>query len=269
MNNRGKSSDIYGVTAECIAYGGKKPRNVLLNLINTSFEHCLLQDLLKIGTLTRIFKNKGLIIDAKNYRGITITPTLSKIVETIIEFLINPTILSVQNPLQRGFTEHSTPLISSLMLEEVGWENKDNRKPTIIGMLDAKSAFDVVRHANLIRKLYHYGISKQCILMIDSLYRNATTKIKWKGEFSEGFKFEQGVRQGGTLSADLCKIYVNHLLDILNCAGVGANIGSIKCCAPTCADDIVLTGSNPQDIQAMINIAYNNEKDIHYNRPKV
>ena len=34
--NRGKSSDIYGVTAECIAYGGEKLRNVLLNLINTS-----------------------------------------------------------------------------------------------------------------------------------------------------------------------------------------------------------------------------------------
>jgi hypothetical protein len=25
--NRGKSSDIYGVTAECIAYGGEKLRN--------------------------------------------------------------------------------------------------------------------------------------------------------------------------------------------------------------------------------------------------
>lgn len=158
--NRGKSSDIYGVTAECIAYGGEKLRNVLLNLINTSFEHCLLPDLSKIGTLTPIFKNKGMIIDAKNYRGITITPMLSKIVETIIKFRINPTILSVQNPLQRGFTEHSTPLISSLMLEEVGRENKDNKEPTIIGMLDAKSAFDVVRHANLIRRLYHYGVSK-------------------------------------------------------------------------------------------------------------
>jgi hypothetical protein len=92
--------------------------------------------------------------------------------------------------------------------------------------------------------------------MIDNLYRNATTKIKWKREFSEEFKIEQGVRQCGTLSADLYKIYVNQLLDILDCAGVGANIGSIKCCAPTCADDIALIGSNPQDIQTMINIAY-------------
>ena len=62
--------------------------------------------------------------------------------------------------------------------------------------------------------------------------------------------------KGGTLSADLYKIYVNHLLDILDCAGVGTKIGSINCCAPTCADDIALTGSNPQDIQTMINIAY-------------
>jgi hypothetical protein len=125
-------------------------------------------------------------IDAKNYRGITITSTLSKIVETIIKFRINPTILSIQNPLQRGFTEHSTPLISSLMLEEVGRENEDNKEPTIIGMLDAKSAFVVVRHANLIRRLYHYGISKQCILMIDNLYRNATTKIKMERRILRG-----------------------------------------------------------------------------------
>jgi hypothetical protein len=112
--NRGKSSDIYGVTAECIAYGGEKLRNVLLNLINTSFEHCLLPDLLKIGTLTPIFKNKGMIIDAKNYRGIIITPTLSKIIETIIKFRINPTILSVQNPLSAvtPYMSLNLPLLS-------------------------------------------------------------------------------------------------------------------------------------------------------------
>jgi hypothetical protein len=51
-------------------------------------------------------------------------------------------------------------------------------------------------------------------------------------------------------------LHVFTVLDILDCAGVGAKIGSIKCCAPTCADDIALTGNNPQYIQTMINIAY-------------
>jgi hypothetical protein len=30
---------------------------------------------------------------------------------------------------------------------------------------------------------------------------------------------------------------------------------SIACCAPTCADDIALAGSNPLDIQILVNIA--------------
>ena len=96
-------------------------------------------------------------------------------------------------------------------------------------MLDAKSAFDVVRHTNLIRKLYHYRISTQSILLIDSLYRNATTKIKWKDQLSEEFKIEQGDRQGGTLSADLYKIYINQLLDLMQESNLGAKIGNINC----------------------------------------
>jgi hypothetical protein len=35
---------------------------------------------------------------------------------------------------------------------------------------------------------------------------------------------EQGVRQGGTLSADLYKVYVNPLLDILSNSGLGGKL---------------------------------------------
>lgn len=35
-------------------------------------------DIIKFGTVTPVFKNKGNKNDAKNYRGITITPTLSR-----------------------------------------------------------------------------------------------------------------------------------------------------------------------------------------------
>jgi hypothetical protein len=49
-------------------------------------------------------------------------------------------------------------------------ENKDLKRPTYIAMLDAKSAFDVVVHANLIRRLHQYEFSDQSILLINSLY---------------------------------------------------------------------------------------------------
>jgi hypothetical protein len=46
-------------------------------------------------------------------------------------------------------------------------------------------------------------------------FSNAKTSIKWKGYISESFHIEQGVRQGGILSADLYKIYVDPLLQYI------------------------------------------------------
>jgi hypothetical protein len=75
---------------------------------------------------------------------------------------------------------------------------------------------------------------------------------------------EQGVRQGGALSADLYKVYVNPLLDILSNSGLGGKIGNINCCAPTCADDVALIANNPFDIQTMVDIAVDFRKREGY-----
>ena len=103
-------------------------------------------DSLKIGTLFPVFKNKGDIKSAKNYRGITVTPTFSKIMEKIIKIRENQKIMEIQNHLQRGFTENSAPLLCELFIEEYERENKDLNSPTYIGLLDGKSAFDLVVH---------------------------------------------------------------------------------------------------------------------------
>ena len=184
--------------------------------------------------LTPIFKHKGDITNSKHYRGITITATISKLIETVLKLRVNHRIIEIKKTLQRGFTENTAPLISSLILEEYKGENMDLKEPTIYRMLDAKSAFDVVRHKNLIRKLNYMGLSEQNILMIDQLYKNATSKVKWKSQLSDVFSIEQGVRQGGTLdlSADLYKVYVYQLLNMLADSNIGGKIGSITCCAP-------------------------------------
>jgi hypothetical protein len=372
--NTNKAADYFGITAENIIYGSNIFLNYLQKLINVSFANGHIPDSLKIGTLFPVFKNKGDIKSAKNYRGITVTPTFSKIMEKIIKIRENPTIMKIQNPLQRGFTENSAPLLCELFIEEYERENKDLNSPTYIGLLDGKSAIDVVVHANMIRRLFQIGFSKQSITLINNLYTNASSCIKWKnqisksmisieqgvrqggalsadlykvyvnplldilsnsglggtttsiadlpsnkpmyvGEFkslfslsyssmnssqSRGAEFsvetvvhlelksvwltrarcrinasscikwknqisksmisiEQGVRQGGALSADLYKVYVNPLLDRLSNSGLGGKIGNINCCAPTCADDVALIANNPFDIQTMVDIAVDSE----------
>ena len=169
----------------------------------------------KIGLLIPIFKNKGSVKDSKNYQGIIITPTMSKLVEAVIKIRINPIVIKYQNPLQRGFTKKTAPLNCSFIIEEYHRENNDVHDQTILSMLDAKSAFDAVKHAGLIRRLYQLNIPNQLILLIDNLYKNAVSSVKWNNQTSDTFKKEQGVRQGETLSADLYKIYINTLLNIL------------------------------------------------------
>ncbi|CAG2195363.1 unnamed protein product [Mytilus edulis] len=88
--NRNKSADIFGVTVESILYGGLKLNSSLLQIINAAFKTCIIPDILKVGTLSPIFKNKGNILDAKNCRGITITPTISKIIETMQNSVLIP-----------------------------------------------------------------------------------------------------------------------------------------------------------------------------------
>ena len=64
---------------------------------------------LKLAILTPVFKKKGSNLDSKNYRGTTVNPTVTKVLETVLRGRIKPLIQGQQNSLQRGFTEGSLP----------------------------------------------------------------------------------------------------------------------------------------------------------------
>ena len=162
-----------------------------------------------------------------------------------------------QCPLQRGFTKNSAPLNAAFILEEARREALDIGKLLTIILLDAKSAFDVVVHKKLLKKLYHLGIQDKQWTLIKSLHTNASSAIKFNGLVSENFNILQGVRQGGILSADLYKIYIDPLLKQLQQSRLGMNIGHIECGATACADDITLNYTDPTEAQIMLNMAYN------------
>ena len=80
------------------------------------------------------FKKKCSNLDSKNYRGtcITVNPTITKVLETVIRERIQPLIQEQQNGLQRGFNEGSSPMNCSLILEESIRNNKDSNVSTHI-----------------------------------------------------------------------------------------------------------------------------------------
>ena len=199
--------------------------------------------------------SKGSNLKAKYYRGKTVTPIVFKVLETVLRERIKPIIAKNQNNLQRGFTEGSWPMNCSLILEESIRENKDNNLPTYIAFLDAKSPFDVVNHASLMRKLFHMGVDGQAWNLIDSIHTHAETVVKWGGHFSEKIAIHQGVRQGGILSTDMYKVYNNKLLDRLESTMLGIRIGGINCAASTCADDTTVATKERSPLQTLLGIS--------------
>ena len=95
---------------------------------------------------------------------------------------------------------------------------------TYIAFLDAKSAFDVVLHDNLMRKLYHIGVDDVSWSTLNRLHEKSTTAVKWRGQMTSAYTNYQGVRQGGLISADMYNVYVNGLLDRIVNSGIVVRI---------------------------------------------
>ena len=83
------------------------------------------------------------------------------------------------------------------ILEESRREALDLEQLFIIILLDAKSAFDVVVHPSMMRRLYHPGVQYKHWTLINSLQTNASSAVKFNGLVSDIFVIQQGDRQGG------------------------------------------------------------------------
>ena len=254
--NMNKSPDVYGVTAEHVSFAGSTFVSTLTVLFNAILASESIPDSLKLGTITPVFKKKGHKRDCKNYRGTTVLPVLGKLLEIILRNRLRNILDDQQNPLQRGFTASSSPLNCALIIEEFIRESQDIHSDTFVALLDAKAAFDVVNHHSLLRKLYNYGVDGCLWNLICDFHCDAVSAVKWEGGLSETFVVTQGVRQGGILSADLYKLYINDLLNRLQNSRVGGKIGHIDCSAPTCADDMTNLSNTPNDLQVLCNIAH-------------
>ena len=111
------------------------------------------------GLLTPIHK-PGRPKDATSrYRGITILPIIYKIIELIIRERICAITDRIQNQRQRGFTKNTSPSNAALLLTEAIAESKHTKQPLFVTLLDVKTAFDVVWHDSLLRKLHGDGIN--------------------------------------------------------------------------------------------------------------
>jgi hypothetical protein len=115
-----------------------------------------------------------------------------------------------------------------------------------------------------LEKLY-YEVPPEIWKVIQDLYSDMSSQVKWNGHTSKNFNIKQEVRQGGVLSTHLYKSYINDLPLELEKRGLGLTIGLEYCGSPLCADDIVLMSTDVEEIQTMLDIAYKYSCQHRYN----
>ena len=150
------------------------------------------------ANITPVFK-KGNRSTAANYRPISLTSVLCKVMEHIIFHHIMSyfTSLNILNPLQHGFRpNHSCQTQLVDFIDEIQ-RSMNTRQQTDLLFIDFSKAFDTVPHERLLNKLKFYGIRGPLLQWISSWLTERYQRVMVDGESSSATPVKSGVATTG------------------------------------------------------------------------
>ena len=205
-----------------------------------------------LGNISSLFKS-GNTDDPNNFRGITITSSLGKLFNRILNtrlecFRTNSNLKRrEQIAYEKGkrTTDHLFTL--NTLLEKYKLSNNS----MYACFIDMRKAFDTVIHESVLIKLLNSNVNGNFYKIIKDMYSNVNLSVKLNAiERTEYFNSEVGIRQGDNLSPNLFKIILNelpNLLELSNVNPVKLNNQPVTCLMY--ADDLVLLSESSEGLQ--------------------
>ena len=204
----------------------------------------------------------------EEFRGITISPLLSKILEKCSLETFGKYFESSVN--QFGFKKDVGCPHAIFTLRSTIDYFVNNNSTINICSLDGAKAFDRINHYRLYIKFMERWLPLNIITLLFNLYKMSSGVVSWNGRLSKPYQIHAGVRQGGSLSPVIFSVYVDSVIDVLLESNLGCYIGHTFLDIIMYADDLLLISGSVSKLQKMVDICLNEfcQLDLQINASK-
>jgi len=190
------------------------PQNVIeyiLSIVNLSWNLNDIPPLWKTSIIKPILKQNKDVNDFKSYRPISLTNTISKIVEKLITARLTWYLgkNNLLNPDQAGFRKSFSTSDPIIRLSHEANLAVNSGNFTVAVMIDFSCAFDLLWVDGLLIKMMALQISGKMLKWIKNFLSNRINRVKVGENYSNDFHPDNGTPQGSSLSPILFIIMVN------------------------------------------------------------
>ena len=253
--NSGKACGMDNLLNEYFIEAGDILLSHLTDLFNILLDTGYFPDGWTEGIIIPLFK-KGDENDVNNFRGITLVSCVSKVFTAVLNNRINnwcekySKISDAQFGFRKGFSTVDAVFTLHSLIEHL----LNNGKRLYCAFVDLKKAFDSVYRNALWLKLYKLGVNGRMLRIIRALYDSVKCCIRHCDSYSDFFEVSVGLKQGETLSPILFSLFVEDLEIYLQTRpDSGLCINDINIMLLMFADDMVIIGDSPEELQASLN----------------
>jgi len=172
----------------------------------------------KKAILAPIMKANKDPMSTASYRPISLTSTMGKTMERIINARLN-WLLETNNIIaneQAGFRTHRSTREHIVKLSQFIKDALDNKQILTAVFVDFKSAYDSVWKENLLFKLIRSGIRSNLLHWLESFISHRAYKVQYGEHYSKYHILQTGLLQGAVTSCTLFNLYINDLIGELN-----------------------------------------------------
>jgi hypothetical protein len=139
----------------------------------------------KSANISPIYKNKGSAQEINNYRPISVTSVLCKVLERIIVKHLYNYVLDhdIIFKYQSGFQPNDSTTNQLIEICNTVISSMDKGNDVRFIFCDISKAFDRVWHNDILYKLRNYGISDQIIKWVENYLTNRSQRVVLDGFF--------------------------------------------------------------------------------------